>query len=101
MASNDPAAPRSTQLLDAAADALLDGSSPFAHGFLVEHHVTAAECHSLTETFGVLAKAYVRASPDLRALVIALGATHDTPIDPRFLEASIRGHQAMKALKRL
>jgi len=92
---------RGAQLLDAAADALLDGRSPFEHVFLVEHGVTADECFGLGDQLGLLAKAYLRSSPKLRAMIAVLGATHDTNIDPRALEAMTRSRQAMDALQRM
>lgn len=93
--------PRAARILDAAADALLDGRDPFEHSFLLEHRVSLDECGNLSDQLGLLAKAWLRASPELRAMIAVLGATHNTGIDPGALEAMTRGRQAMEALRRL
>jgi hypothetical protein len=93
--------PRSEQLLNAAADALLDGRSPFDQSFLVEHGVTYDECMALSDHLGLLAKAWLRASPDLRSMIAVLGATHEmSDVDPLVLEQMQRGRQAMAELRR-
>jgi len=92
---------RGAQILDAAADALLEGRDPFDRAFLVEHRVTLDECMNLSDQLGLLAKAWLRASPDLKAMIAVVGATHDTSIDPQALEAMTRGRQAMEAMRRM
>jgi hypothetical protein len=82
---------RTTQLLNAAADALEEGTDPFAPGWLGEHAVTFDECMSLAEELAMGA----------RLLAWAL----DNPAEARAIlnagHTGLHAHYFMRAMEKI
>lgn len=93
---------RHQELLVKIADALETGSDPFAHGFLVENNVTAAEVYALSSQIGTIIKGYLGSEQDDRMLLLAIGAVYgekDWEMLRENFKHSLKMNSTLKKLK--
>lgn len=91
---------RFTELLGAAAEALLDGRDPFSDHFLDEHKVTLDECHDLSKTIGVIIQGFLASPKDVQNEIRIRGVAKGE-IEPEAIEYAISKQRAGKTLNDL